>query len=332
MLTNLANSASFEPLRERPVAVIGCGTQGVSHAANLRDSGARVCVAQRPGGSGERRARDAGFEPLSIGEAVRQSDLLIFGLPDDATPDIYAREIHPLLRPGHTLGFLHGFVVHYGLIEIPAAVDVILCAPKGQGRAVRSEFVAGGGVGALIAVHQDASGRARQTALAWAAGIGSHRTAIFETTFRDETETDLFGEQAVLCGGVSSLVRAAFDTLVNAGYPPELAYLECCHELKLVADLIYAEGIAGMRARISSTARYGDLTRGPRVIGAATQAAMDEILSEIRSGAFAREFIKASRESALRDSANAASASAHADDFERVGRGLRELLLRRRVE
>jgi ketol-acid reductoisomerase len=215
--------------------------------------------------------------------------MLIFGLPDEVIPEVFEREVRPRLKNGQTLGFLHGFVVHYERVVAPPHVDVVLVAPKGQGRAVRREFLVGQGVASLVAVHRDASGKARQRALAWAAGIGSARSAIYETTFADETETDLFGEQAVLCGGLTALIKVGFETLVEAGYPAELAYFECCHEVKLLADLIQAGGITYMRERVSNTARFGDLTRGPRIVDDHVRGRLREVLAEIRSGAFARE-------------------------------------------
>lgn len=281
-------TASIDPLRDKTVAVLGFGSQGEAHALNLRDSGLRVLVGQRPGPRAERAGRDR-FEVVTVSEAARRADLLVFGLPDDAVAAIYAEQIAPALRAGHTLGFIHGFAIHYRQIVPPPNVDVVLVAPKAQGRGVRSEFVAGRGVLSLVAVHQDATGGAMRTALAWAAGIGSARAGILRTTFADETETDLFGEQAVLCGGLSALIQAGFDTLVEAGYPPELAYFECCHEIKLLADLIYESGVSGMRERISSTARFGDLTRGPRIIDDHVRAEMRRVLAEIRSGRFAQE-------------------------------------------
>lgn len=294
MLTRIENidaPALLDRLRERTCAVLGYGSQGSAFARNLRDSGLPVIVAQRPGGPRHSEARADGFVPCSVREASQAADLLILALPDDHAPDVYRDEIAPHLRRGQTLALLHGFTVHYGLIAPPPEVDVVLVAPKAQGRGVRDAFVAGRGVFALIAVHEDSSGQARQAALALAAAIGSHRAGVFETTFREETETDLFGEQAVLCGGLSALVLAGFETLVEAGYPPELAYFECCHELKLLVDLIHEHGIRGMRERISSTARFGDVTRGPRVIDEHVRGRMRDLLDEIRSGRFAREFI-----------------------------------------
>lgn len=280
---------SLEPLRGRTIAILGYGSQGRAHALNLRDRGFRVVVGQRRGPRFD-EAVSAGFEPLAIGEATAAGDLVVMALPDEAAPEVYAAEIGPRLRGGKVLGFIHGYNVHYGRIAAPAGTDVVLVAPKAQGDGVRREFVAGRGVVCLTAVGQDASGSARGTALAWAAGIGGDRAGVIETTFRDETETDLFGEQAVLCGGLTSLIKAGFETLVEAGYPAELAYFECCHEVKLIADLISERGIAGMRERISSTARFGDLTRGPRVIGPAVREAMRRVLEEIRCGDFAAEW------------------------------------------
>jgi ketol-acid reductoisomerase len=282
-------------LAGRRVAVLGVGAQGHAHALNLRDSGVDVVVAQRPGSSTYRNALSAGFSPISISQAVQQADLLVFGLPDESAPEIYREQISAHLRPNQALGFIHGYNIHYGHIVPPPHVDVVLVAPKGQGRAVRNEFLAGRGVAALVAVHQDATGRALKTALGWAAALGCHRSVILTTTFAHETETDLFGEQAVLCGGLTALIRAGFDTLVEAGYPPELAYFECCHEVKLIADLVYEHGITGMRERISNTARFGDLTRGPRVISPAVREAMRAILAEVRSGQFAREWAEETR-------------------------------------
>ncbi len=319
-----AASATVDHLRDKSVAVLGYGSQGRAHALNLRDSGCNVVVAQRPGGPRFDAAVEAGFEPVEIPDAVRRADLLLFGLPDDAAPAIYERQIGPCLRRGQTLGFMHGFVIHYEQIKPPPDVDVILVAPKAQGRGVRNEFVAGRGVLALIAIHQDASGHARDTALAWAAGIGSNRAGIIETSFKDETETDLFGEQAVLCGGLTALIKAAFETLVEAGYPPELAYFECCHEVKLLADLIHDGGITYMRERISSTARFGDVTRGQRLVGDDARHEMRRLLAEIQSGQFAREFLEDSRREHKRSRELTERDRTHL--MEVVGRKLRELM------
>jgi ketol-acid reductoisomerase len=316
--------ATVNPLVDKTVGVLGFGSQGQAHALNLRDSGCRVLVAQRRGGARYEAAVQAGFEPGAVEDAARTADLLIFGLPDEAAPEVYRQQIRPALRAGQTLGFMHGFVIHYGQITPPKDVDVVLVAPKGQGRAVRSEYVAGRGIVSLIAVHQDVSGGARRTALAWAAGIGSARAGIIETSFKDETETDLFGEQAVLCGGLTALIKAAFETLVGAGYPPELAYFECCHEVKLIADLVYEGGITHMRERISNTARFGDLTRGPRVIGPEAHEALRKMLQEIRSGRFAREWLAESQAGRPRFTELTERDRGH--PIEQVGREIRRMM------
>ncbi len=316
--------ATVDSLLDRTVAVLGFGSQGHAQALNLRDSGCHVLVAQRKGGPRYEAAVEAGFDPVAVEEAARTADLVIFGLPDEAAPEVYQQQIRPALRAGQTLGFMHGFVIHYGQITPPRDMDVVLVAPKAQGRAVRNEYVAGRGVVSLIAVHQDASGNARQTALAWAAGIGSARAGIIETTFKDETETDLFGEQAVLCGGLTALIKAGFETLVEAGYPRELAYFECCHEVKLIADLVYEGGITHMRERISNTARFGDLTRGPRVIAPEARQAMREMLAEIRSGKFAKEWLAESRAGRPRFTQLTERDRGH--PIEQVGREIRRMM------
>lgn len=277
-------------LKGRRVAVIGYGNQGRAHAMNLCDSGVEVLVGQRAGKSAD-AARADGFGPVSVAQAVKEAGLIIVALPDESASDIYASDIAPHVHAGTTIGFVHGFNIRFGFIVPPAQADVVMIAPKGPGTLVRSLYVEGRGVPALMAIHQDASGHARDTALGWASGIGATRAGVIETTFACETETDLFGEQVVLCGGVSALCKAAFETLVSAGYDPVFAYLECVHELKQVVDLLYARGLSGMRERISNTAEFGDLTRGPQVISDETRAEMRKILEEIRSGAFAREWI-----------------------------------------
>jgi len=282
--------APIDPLKGRTVAILGYGSQGHAHAQNLRDSGVKVIVANRKDSSNGRLAQEHGFDPMSVEDAVKAADLIIVTLPDEVQPEVYNKSIGPNLKAGKTLGVTHGFNVHFKTIVPPKDVDVILVAPKGPGHLVRSEFEKGGGVPCLLAVHQDASGKARATGLAWANGVGGARSGVIETTFKDECETDLFGEQAVLCGGLSALIKAGFETLTEAGYPPEMAYFECVHEVKLIVDLIYQGGLDYMRYSISNTAEYGDLTRGPRIVTQQTKAEMKKILAEITSGQFAREW------------------------------------------
>jgi len=284
------DQAPMDALQGKTVAILGFGSQGHAHGLNLRDSGVKVIVANRKDSPNGRLASENGFEPMSVEEAVKQADLIIITLPDEVQPEVYAKSIAPNLRAGQALGFTHGFNIHFKTIVPPRDVDVIMVAPKGPGHLVRSEFEKGGGVPCLLAVSQDATGNARNIALAWARGIGGARSGIIETTFKDECETDLFGEQAVLCGGLSALIKAGFETLTEAGYPPEMAYFECVHEVKLIVDLIYQGGLDYMRYSISNTAEYGDLTRGPRVIKPEVKAEMKRILSEIQSGQFAREW------------------------------------------
>ena len=283
--------ADLNVLRGKKVAVIGYGSQGHAQAQNLRDSGVEVIVGQRPRSANYEKAVEDGFTPVAANEAAEAADVIQILTPDHAQAALYKTDVAPYLQAGKTLLFSHGFNIHYGQIVPPPDADVVMVAPKGPGHLVRSEYARGAGVPALVAIHQDASGHAMQTALAYAKGIGATRAGVLETTFQEETETDLFGEQSVLCGGVSELVKAGFDTLVAAGYQPEIAFFECMHELKLIVDLIYRGGLAYMRYSISDTAEYGDLTRGKRVITDETRAAMKEILSEIQSGEFAKEWI-----------------------------------------
>ncbi len=278
-------------IRGKKIAVIGYGSQGHAQAQNLRDSGLQVIVANRPGSANYEKAVEDGFSPISVQEAAQTCDLIQILIHDHVQAEVYRKEIAPAMKPGKTILFSHGFNIHFGQIVPPKNIDVVMVAPKGPGHLVRSEYVRGAGVPALVAIHQDASGQALQTALAYASGIGATRAGVIETTFKEETETDLFGEQAVLCGGVSELVKAGFDTLVQAGYQPEIAYFECMHELKLIVDLFYRGGLAYMRYSVSDTAEYGDYSRGPRVVNEQTRAEMKKILSEIQSGAFAREWI-----------------------------------------
>jgi ketol-acid reductoisomerase len=288
--------APIQPLLSKTVVVIGYGAQGHAHALNLRDSGVRVLVSNRRESANGKLALEHGFELLCKSDAVPQADLVILAVPDEIQPQVYDKHIAPLIRRGSAVGFIHGFNIHYHTIKPSPDIDVVLVSPKAAGPFVRKQFENGGGAPCLVAVHQDATGHARDIALAWASGIGGGKGGIIETTFKDEVETDLFGEQAVLCGGLSALIKAGFDTLVDAGYPPEIAYFECLHEVKLLADLIHQGGLSWMRRQISSTALYGDLTRGPRIITEATRAEMRKILHEITSGEFAREFRKESEQ------------------------------------
>jgi ketol-acid reductoisomerase len=279
-----------ELLEGKRIAVLGFGSQGHAHALNLRDGGCEVIVGAREGRSFD-SARSAGFDVYSIGEAVGLGEVVMVLIPDETQPAVFEREIAPNLKRGSYLAFAHGFGIHFGKVVPPEWVNVFMVAPKGPGHLVRRQYEAGSGVPCLLAVHRDASGDAREVALAYAAGIGGGRAGILETTFREETETDLFGEQAVLCGGLTELIRAGFDTLTEAGYSAESAYFECLHEAKLIIDLIYERGITGMRESISNTAEYGDLTRGRRIIGAETRRAMKALLADIQSGAFAEEWM-----------------------------------------
>ena len=317
------DEAQVELLAGRTVGVIGYGNQGRAHALNLRDSAVAVVVGQRPGASLDRAVAD-GFEAVGVSAAAARSDLIVVTLPDETAAETYHRHIAGELQLGKTLGFVHGFNIRFGLIDPPSGVDVIMVAPKGPGTLLRSLYVEGKGLPALLAVERDFSGSAQELALAWAAGIGSSRAAVVETTFAAETETDLFGEQVVLCGGVTALCKAAFETLVEAGYEPEFAYLECVHELKQVVDLIYASGLTAMRARISNTAEYGDLTRGPRLIDERIRREMRRILAEVRSGEFAREWIAECR-GGLKRFRQLHDADADTE-FERAGQAVRRLM------
>jgi ketol-acid reductoisomerase len=282
-------------LKDRRLAVIGFGSQGHAHALNQRDHGVSVVVGLYEGSPSAAVAREQSLEVKTVAEAAEWADVISILIPDTKQAEVYHTEIEPHLSDGDILVFAHGFNIHYGEIDPPEGVDTILIAPKSPGQMVRSEYVAGRGVPALVGVHRDASGKALDYALAYAAGLGSTRTGVLETTFGDETETDLFGEQAVLCGGLSELVKAGFETLVDAGYDPRLAYFECLHELKLIIDLAYAKGLSGMRAEISDTAEWGDYESGRRVIGEASRTAMREVLDEIQSGAFAKKWIEEAR-------------------------------------
>ncbi len=283
--------ANLDLLTDKTVAIIGYGSQGHAHALNLKDSGIDVIVGLYPGSKSIAKAEAAGLRVYDVADAAAKADLIMILLPDEVQKSVYTQEILPNLREGKILAFAHGFNIHFGQIVPPEFVDVIMVAPKGPGHLVRRTYEQGEGVPCLFAVYQDASGQARDRAMAYAKGIGGTRAGILETTFREETETDLFGEQAVLCGGLTALIKAGFETLVEAGYQPELAYFECLHEVKLIVDLIVEGGLGKMRDSISNTAEYGDYTRGPRLINDATRAEMRKILQEIQAGQFAREFV-----------------------------------------
>ncbi|ABB23487.1 ketol-acid reductoisomerase [Pelodictyon luteolum] len=283
--------ADLGRLQGKNIAVLGYGSQGHAHALNLKDSGMNVCVGLRPDSSSCAKAREAGLRVEPVADAVKWADIVMVLLPDQTQKAVYEAEIAPNMVAGNTLAFGHGFNIHYNQIVPPADVDVIMIAPKSPGHLVRRTYTEGNGVPCLIAVHQDATGEAKKTALAWAKGIGGTKAGVIETNFKDETETDLFGEQAVLCGGSAELIKAGFETLVEAGYPEELAYFECMHELKLIVDLYYEGGLSRMNYSVSDTAEYGGMTRGPRLITSAVKAEMKKVLEEVQDGRFAREFI-----------------------------------------
>ncbi len=316
--------APIEALKGKKVAVIGYGSQGHAHSQNLRDSGIDVAVAELEGTDNFKLAVEHGFSPGDIKTAMDGAALVIVTLPDEVQAKIYESQISPNLSAGQTLGFCHGFNIHFKYIVPPKDVNVVMIAPKGPGHLVRSEFLKGGGVPCLVAVEQDASGDAKQTALAWANGIGGARAGIIETTYKEETETDLFGEQVVLCGGLTALIKAGFETLVEAGYQPEIAYFECMHEVKLIVDLMYQGGINYMRYSVSNTAEYGDLTRGPRIVNEQTKAEMKKILSEITSGEFAKEWVNEYRSGAK--NFKSLYEKDHDCQLEVVGKGLRKMM------
>jgi ketol-acid reductoisomerase len=318
------SDADLSLLQGKTVAILGYGSQGHAHALNLKDSGVDVVVGLRPDSSSRAKAEGAGLEVLDIAEAASRGDAVMILLPDEKQAEVWEAEISDGIAPGNLLLFAHGFAIHFEQILPPAGVDVGMVAPKGPGHLVRRQYEEGRGVPCLMAVQQDATGNAHDLVLAYAAGIGGGRAAIIETTFKDECETDLFGEQAVLCGGASELVRAGFETLVEAGYDPRLAYFECLHELKLIADLMYEKGIQGMRYSISNTAEYGDMTRGKRVIGPESRAAMKEILGEIQSGEFAREWIAENRAGGENLSRMREEGAKH--EVEKVGKDLRDTM------
>jgi ketol-acid reductoisomerase len=311
-------------LQGRKVAILGYGSQGHAHALNLRDSGVDVRVGLREGSSSRAKAEAAGLRVMSTGEAAADADVIMVLLPDTEQARVYREDIEPNLQPGDSLAFAHGFNIHFGQVRPPKGVDVWMIAPKGPGHLVRRTYEEGGGVPALVAIHADETGKAKQVALAYAHGIGATRAGVLDTTFEEETETDLFGEQVVLCGGLTSLIKASFDTLVEAGYQPESAYFETLHEVKLIVDLIYEGGIANMRYSISDTAEYGDLTRGPRIVTDETRAEMKRILDEIQSGRFAREWITENQ--AGRPVFNALRRREREHPIEEVGERLRSMM------
>jgi len=318
------NDCDVSIIKNRKVAIIGYGSQGHAHALNLKESGVPVVVGLREGSASAAKAEAAGLTVKSIADAAKWADVVMLTMPDTEQKATYDAHIKRYMKPGKALAFAHGFNIRFKRIRPPKGVDVIMIAPKGPGHLVRRTYTEGGGVPCLIAVEQDATGNAKQVSLSYASAIGGGRAGIIETTFSEETETDLFGEQVVLCGGLTSLVQAGFETLVEAGYQPEMAYFECLHEVKLIVDLMYEEGIAGMRYSISDTAEYGDVTRGPRVITPATKKTMQKILKEIQSGKFAKEWIAESEGGRIRFNELRAAGADH--QIEEVGKRLRSMM------
>ncbi|MBI5236096.1 MAG: ketol-acid reductoisomerase [Deltaproteobacteria bacterium] len=316
--------ANLENIRAKKVAIIGFGSQGHAHALNLKDSGVDVVVGLKKDGVSWNKAKAAGVKVMEAAGAVQGADVVMILIPDELQGDVYKSEIAPNLKKGAYLAFAHGFNIHFGQIAPDKATNVFMAAPKGPGHLVRHEFTKGNGVPALVAVHQDPAGDTLQVALAYASAIGGARAGVIETNFKDETETDLFGEQAVLCGGVSALITAGFETLTEAGYPPEMAYFECLHELKLIVDLIYEGGISNMRYSISNTAQYGDLTRGPRIVTDETKKEMKKILQEIQTGEFARDWMLENK--ANKPVFNALMKMGQAHPIEGVGAKLRDMM------
>ncbi|KAA0895362.1 ketol-acid reductoisomerase [Oryzomonas rubra] len=311
-------------LKKKKVAIVGYGSQGHAHALNLKDSGIDVLVALKKDSASVKKAKDAGFKVVTVAEAAKVADVLMILLPDEIQGDIYREEIAPYLKKGASIAFGHGFNIHFGQIVPREDINVFMVAPKGPGHLVRHEYTKGGGVPCLIALHQDPSKKTKDLALAYASAVGGGRSGIIETSFKEETETDLFGEQAVLCGGIAALIQAGFETLVEAGYAPEMAYFECLHETKLIVDLIYEGGIANMRYSVSNTAEYGDLTRGPRVVNAETKKEMKKILDEIQNGEFCKEWMLENKVNKPTFSALRRRGSEH--QIEQVGAKLRALM------
>lgn len=316
--------ADLNILKGKKVAIVGYGIQGRGQGLNLRDSGVDVIISQRPGGKNYEMAVEDGFKPVSAREAAEQADIIQILTQDHLQAEIYAKDIEPALKPGKSLLFSHGFNIHFGYIKAPKTVDVFMVAPKGPGALVRTQFLEGGGVPCLVAIHQNVSGKALQIGLAYAKAIGGTRAGVIETNFKEETETDLFGEQSVLCGGLSELIRAGFETLVNAGYAPEMAYFECLHEVKLITDAVFAGGISGMHRRVSDTAEYGDYSRGKRVITQETRKEMKKILSEIQSGSFAKEWMEENKKG--RPNFNKMRTECDQHPIEQVGARLRQMM------
>lgn len=316
---------NLDLIKDKNIVVIGYGSQGHAHAQNMRDSGCNnVRIALRPESSTNQKAKDAGFETMDVSEAAKWADIMMMATPDELQKDIYYEHLHNNMKQGAALAFAHGLNIHFKLIEPREDLDIFMTAPKGPGHTVRGEYEKGGGVPCLIAVHQDGSGNAKDIALAYAAGVGGGRSGIIETTFKDECETDLFGEQAVLCGGITALIQAGYETLTEAGYPPEMAYFECLHETKLIVDLIYEAGLANMRYSISNTAEFGDYTRGPRVVNSETKKEMKKILEEIQSGKFVEEFLGGNKEGLTKLKELRAQAAQH--PIEKVGEDLRGMM------
>jgi len=312
-------------IKSKKVAIVGYGSQGHAHAQNLRDSGVgEVVIALREGSATAKKAEGAGFKVMTAAQAAAWADIIMILAPDELQAGIYADDIAANIRPGAAIAFAHGLNIHFGLIEPKADIDVFMIAPKGPGHTVRSEYVRGGGVPCLIAIHQDASGNAHDVALSYASAIGGGRSGVIETSFREECETDLFGEQAVLCGGLTHLIQAGFETLTEAGYAPEMAYFECLHEVKLIVDLMYEGGIANMRYSISNTAEYGDITTGPRIITSETKAEMKRVLADIQGGRFVKNFVLDNR--AGQPELKAARKQAAAHPIEQVGAELRAMM------
>ncbi len=316
--------ADLSVLSRKTIGIIGYGSQGHAHALNLKDSGQQVVVGLYPESRSRQTARDAGLEVADVPEVTRESDVLMVVIPDHVQGEVYRQEIGPNLQPGTALMFAHGFSIHYGEVVPPGNVDVMMVAPKAPGHRMREQFKEGIGVPGLLAIHQDATGRAKEVGLAYAKGIGCTRSGVLETTFKDETETDLFGEQTVLCGGITSLINTAFETLVEAGYPPEMAYFECLHEMKLIVDLIQQGGFNYMRYSVSDTAEYGDLTRGPRVIDEHVKENMKKILAEIQDGSFAREWITENHEG--RPRFRPLREQARTSQIQEIGKELRSMM------